>query len=325
MDAVRFLNTPFLWASQTRAFWKARAFFARIGFLGHRSLFGIRARVRENRAGTTTLLTLARLTIGQVILALAVAIVMQMVDPYFDDFYKRHGLAITPDIYGTLLGTITGTGAVLMGLYYAATTAIGGAIYARLPNNIRDLLARERVGNIYIKRLAFLTYLGVILLAFRATGFAPIKIAIPFFTLTSGVAIMAFVVLGARAFNLFDPTSLSYELFGQLGHNYLLITSTGYRWLDPSFQRHAHRTARSAIDSLSALAEITIKEPHLSRQPFQTLTEQSLTKSAYRPRVTGTLNDIRTQIGIKRTTAQPLWRIRRIQALGRKRSVICGG
>jgi hypothetical protein len=145
-----------------------------------------------------------------------------------------------------------------------------------VPNNIRDLLARERVGNIYIRHLAFLTYLGVVLSAFRAAGFAPIRIAIPLVTVTSGVAIMAFVLLGARAFNLFDPTSLSYELFAQLRRNCLLMTPSGYRWLDPSFQHHAHRVSRSAVDTLATLAEITATENHLSGQPFLTLAEQVL-------------------------------------------------
>ena len=273
---MRQLNVYFLLASQARLFWKTRAFFARLGFLSHRRLFGIRAHIRDSRTETATLLTLTRLTIVQVVIAILVGIVMQYIDPYFDDFYKRHGLKIAPDIYGTLLGTITFTGAVLIGLYYSATTAIGGAIYARLPNNIRDLLARERVGNVYIRQLAFLTYFGVVLLAFQAAGFAPINIAIPFFMLTSGIAIMAFVLLGARAFNLFDPTSLSYELFEQLKRNYLQMTPSGYRWLDPAFQNHAHKISRSALDTLATLADITATETHLSGQPFLSLTEQLL-------------------------------------------------
>jgi hypothetical protein len=168
-------NTFFLYVGQTRFFWKARAFLSRLGFRGYRRVFGLRRRVQQSRLQTSTFLSLSRLTLWQLIPAIVVAIVMQYVDPFLDAVYSRTGLIITLDIYGTLLGTVAGTGAVLIGLYYAATTAIAGAIYARVPNNIRDLLARERVGNIYIRNLAFLTYLSVILLAFRAAGLAPIK------------------------------------------------------------------------------------------------------------------------------------------------------
>jgi hypothetical protein len=273
---VGLFNSLFLYASQARIFWRARALSNRLEFMGHRRLFGIRRHVRENRIQAGTFLSLSWLTLGQLILAILVAIAMQAIDPYLDEVYKRTRLTITLDIYGTLLGTVTGTGAVLVGLYYAATTAIGGAIYARVPNNIRDLLARERVGNVYIRHLAFLTYLGVILLAFRAAGLPPIKIAIPFFIVTSGIAIMAFVILGARAFNLFDPTTLSYDLFEQLRRDYLQMTPGAYRWLDVSFQRHAYRTSRSVLDTFQTLAEITATEPHLSGQPYLTLCQQSL-------------------------------------------------
>jgi hypothetical protein len=145
-----------------------------------------------------------------------------------------------------------------------------------VPNNIRDLLARERVGNVYMRQLAFLTYLGVVLLAFRAAGLAPIKIAIPFFIVTVGIAMMAFVILGARAFNLFDPTILSYDLFEQLRRDYLQMTAGAYRSLDPSFQHYAHRTSRAALDTFATLAEITGTEAHLSGQPYLTLCQQML-------------------------------------------------
>jgi hypothetical protein len=106
---VRLLNTPFLLASQTRAFWKVRALLTRLGFLGHRRLFGVGTRIRENRTRASTLLTLGRLTIGQVVVAITIAIMMQKGDSFLDGFYNRYGLTITPDIYGTLLGTITGS------------------------------------------------------------------------------------------------------------------------------------------------------------------------------------------------------------------------
>jgi hypothetical protein len=235
---------------------------------------------------------------------------LQSIDPYLDGLYQRLGLTITLDIYGTLLGTVAATGALLIGLYYAATTAIGGAIYARVPNNIRDLLARDRVGNVYMRQLASLTYLAVVLLAFRAAGLAAVKIAIPLLVLAVGIAIMAFVILGARAFNLFDPTTLSYDLFDQLRRASLRMTAGSYRAMDPSFQHHAHRTSRSALETFATLAEITANEAHLSGQPYFALCQQMLLfaisyqqkKSEFRLRAVGMRNDTRTRIGIEQAT-----------------------
>jgi hypothetical protein len=268
---MRLHNTLFVIASQARAFWKLRAWLGRAGFRGHRQIFGLRGRFRDNTTRAATLWALVRLTLAQIVLAIFVAVLLQALDPYLDGVNKLYPISIDEDAYSTLLATFGGMGAVLIGLYYAATTSIGGAIYARVPNNIRDLLARERVGNVYMQLLAFLTYLDVVLLAFRAAGLAPIKLAILVFLTASGVSIIAFMRLGARAFDLFDPTSLSYDLFEQLRRNYLQMMPGSYRWLDPSFQMHAHRNASSTLDTFSTLAEITAREPHLNGQPFLTL------------------------------------------------------
>jgi hypothetical protein len=54
------------------------------------------------------------------------------------------------------------------------------------------------------------------------------------------------------------------------------MTAGAYRSLDPSFQHHAHRTSRSALDTFATLAEITGTEAHLSGQPYLTLCQQML-------------------------------------------------
>ncbi len=97
----------------------------------------------------------------------------QAINPWLEELYNQTGLKIVNDTYGTLLGTVAATGGVFIGLYYAATTAIAGAIYSNVPNNIRDLLAQDRVGNIYMRFLSFMTFSSIVLLALRAAGFQP--------------------------------------------------------------------------------------------------------------------------------------------------------
>ena len=274
---MRVHNTLFLLLSQTRLFWKFRATFTRAGFLGHREFFGVRHRIQEHGIRARSFFSLARLTLGQLGLAILVAVALQVSDPYLTHVYTAYGLDITDDSeYGTLLATVTGIGGLFIGLYYTAISAIGGAIYSRVPNNIRDLLAQERIGNVYMRFLALVTYLGVILLAFRTAGFPPIVLAVPVFILASGISIIAFVRLGARVFDLFDPTSLSHHLFHQLRRNYRQVMAGQYRWSDPAFQSYAHRSARSAVDTLSTLADITAREPHLNGQPLATLCKHLL-------------------------------------------------
>ena len=205
-------SSLFLFLAQTRFFWKARDAFSRLVFFGYRALFGIKHYLREEGATTKTLLSLLQLTLGDLILALLLATGLQIANPYVEPWFTEQGFTIpTESDYGTLLATVVGVGGVFIGLYYAAISAVGGAIYARVPNDIRDLLAQERAGGVYMRFLAVFTYLGVCLLAFHSVGLKPIILVVPLFLPGAGLAIIGFVRLGTRAFYLFDPTILSID------------------------------------------------------------------------------------------------------------------
>jgi hypothetical protein len=204
--------------------------------------------------------------------AILVAVAMQASQPYLHPYLPGWlPKKMVADVYATLLATIAATGGVLIGLYYAATTAVGGAFYSRMPNNIRNLLVAERVGNVYMRSLAFLTFLCVILLAFRAIGYSPIESALVIAPIGAGIAIIAFVQVGARVFDFFDPTVLSAEMFGVLQKSCRQMQPGGYRWLDASFQAHAHRKAADAIAALSDVAKVASSESHLTGVTYPNL------------------------------------------------------
>lgn len=271
------LSTLFLLLAQTRLFWKARFALSRLVFVGYRMLFGMKHRIREKSTTTISLLPLLRNTWGTLVWVILIAVGLQFLNPYLVPWFTKRGFTILPESdYGTLLATVVGVGGVFIGLYYAAISAIGGAIYAKEPNNIRDLLAEDRVGNAYMRYLAGLTFFGVCLLAFHTLGLEPVILAVPIFTLGAGLVIVGFVRLGARAFYLFDPTSLSYRLFEQLRRCHLQMQVGGYRWSDQSFQKHAHRVAQTAIDTLATVSDIAARERHLNGRPFAGLCNRLL-------------------------------------------------
>ena len=270
-------NTLFLSFAQTRLFWKARNASSRLGFFCYRTLFGIKYRVQEGSTTTKSLFSLLWSILPQLVLAIFITIGLQFTNSYFVPLFTKIGVAIPQESdYGNLLVAVIGIGAVFIGLYYAAISAVGGAIYARVPNNIRDLLAKEQVGNVYMRLLALLTSFAVCLLAFHTLDLEPILLAIPLFILGAGVMIIGFVRLGARAFYFFDPTILSHRLFKQLFQCHRQVQASGYRWFDRSFQNHAHRRAQTTIDTLTTVSEIAAKEPHLNGRPFADLCKNLL-------------------------------------------------
>ena len=270
-------NSLFLYFSQHRAFWWLRSLAHKAYFWIGVQIFLSKSFARDRKDGFFELCNLFQITLVQLILALLVALFLQWINPIVLDFYKFSFLKIPDDSdYVTFLVTISGISGVFIGLYYAVISTISGSIYAKVPNNIRDLLAQERVGNVYMHFLSFITFLGISLVSFRVLGFERIYIAIPIMLVLAGVGIIAFVKLGQRAFYFFDPTTLSHHLFGQLQQFIKTVNAGSYRWNDAAFQKHANKLASSSLDTLETLSDITKKEVHLRGVPFISLSKNLL-------------------------------------------------
>lgn len=268
--------------AQARLFWQLRRLLRTLTFWSGKRVFSARYRVRSARRGYGVLRTLVRLTLNTLIVASGFAILLQYVDPYMHPYYKAAGISLPADAaYMTFLATVSSIGAIFIGLYYTAISAVGSSIYATVPNNVRDLLAKERYGTVYMGLLAFVTFLGLALMVLHFSGFPAAYIAIPVVALLSGIGIIAFAKLGQRAFYFFDPTSLSFHVFDQLRGWLRLVQAGGYRWTDLSFQAHAHRQEMAALESLEALANVTAESAHLSGKPLCDLAKNVLGFLAY--------------------------------------------
>ena len=262
----------YLFFARRWSFWKARFAIRHLAVYAHRRVLRSRQFVRDSSTTTTSLWTVLKLNRFTLFLTTGFATVLQSVNPDAPLWLSDIGVAVpTESEYGTLLAAIIGGGAVFIGLYYAAINTIGGAIYATVPNNIRELLAQEHIGSAYMRFLALFTYFNVCLLAFHTAGLRAVIWAIPIILLGAGLAILGFVQLGTRAFNLFDPTTLSRSLFEQLRRCYMQVQAGSHLWLDRSFQNYTHTLARNTLDTLSALADITGNGKHLNGRPFAVL------------------------------------------------------
>ncbi|GLQ98796.1 hypothetical protein [Dyella mobilis] len=208
-------------------------------------------------------------------MALIASVVITAVDPYVSHYLKNLesikslGLVMpSSSDYVTFLAAIGSIGGVFIGLYYAAIASVGGAIYAHVPNDLRNLLAQERYGNLYIRLLSFLTVLCLLLIALRLSGLRVNHTAILVVAISAGFGVFAFVRLGQRVFNLFDPTKLSSHIFEELRDALRLVVADGYRWQDPSFQYHAYKQASRTLETLETLVDMTAKEAHLNGAPM---------------------------------------------------------
>ncbi len=270
-------NRLVLSLSQTRLYWWLRTVVTRVSFWVESKIFGVRYSLKEEKTNYLSLRQVFRITQKPLFVAIGIAAICQYVDPYLFSYYKMLGIAVPADgDYVTFLAAVSSIGGVFIGLYYAGISAVGGAIYATVPNNLRELLAYERRGNVYMRILAFLTFFCITLIALRLTGFARLYVAVPLVTLLAGIGIFAFVKLGQQAFYFFDPTTLSGHIFEQLQHWLGVVKAGGYRWHDKAFQNHAYRQSSNVLDTLDTLSDFTASKPHLSGKSFINLTENLL-------------------------------------------------
>ncbi len=264
------MRAPLLFhLSRFPAFWWIRQGVNSLKFrLAVRSYLGKRL-LATQFDDARSLLSIGATTLYDVLTALLAAGVLQLIDPYTRSWLEPW-VTVPPNTsdYVTFLAAVSSIGGVFIGLYYAATASVASAIYARVPNDVRGLLAQERYGNVYMRWLSFLTSLCLILIAFHLHGLRPPAFATPLITLASGIGIFAFVKLGQRAFNLFDPTALSSHLFEHTSEQINNVVAGNARWDHPSFQRHAHQQASNALSTLETLTELIAKEQHLNGAPL---------------------------------------------------------
>ena len=277
------ITTLFRFLTQNKTFLKFKARFSHLTFGIYQRLFKLRYNTAEKITTTKSLSLLLWGIKGQLVLAFLICIALEFTNPFFvsllsSKWLKNISITVpSSSDYITFLASVVGVGGVFIGLYYAAIISVCGAIYAKVPNNIRELLAKEQVGNAYMRNLALLTFFSLCLLIFHIVGRDPLIFAIPMLLIGAGLMILGFVLLGARTFNLFDPTILSGTIFKRLQQSHKQIQAGGFRWSDRSFQSYFHGVAQESIDMLTAVSNLAAdEEMHLSGKPFADLCKNLL-------------------------------------------------
>lgn len=171
------------------------------------------------------------------------------------------GRAITRPVdrgtYAILLQSVAAVTGVFLALYFTAVSTVAATVYSGVPHDIRDLMLRDKLGNFYVRAVAFLSALAVFLLVEESSGGAAYHLALPIVAVLAGFAVFAFITLGQRAFYFSDPTVLGQLVVGDFLRWFSDATARGWRWTDPSFQDHYRKRARRAAGSLNALLQFS--------------------------------------------------------------------
>ncbi|HEX6292947.1 MAG TPA: hypothetical protein VFZ66_27435 [Herpetosiphonaceae bacterium] len=177
---------------------------------------------------------------------------------------------------GLLIGVITVIG-IFLTLYFTSINTVAGTLYARVSQQIRDLLVQERVGNVYSRFLISLTIICLMLLAAGVVWELRPKSSILVIALFSCFAVVSFAKLARRVFLFFDPTLLADVVFGDLNRWSRQATISGYAWDDYSFQQYYHQRADTELKGIESLVAMAHEEPSLQREALATLLAKTAT------------------------------------------------
>lgn len=161
----------------------------------------------------------------------------------------------TSTFEATLAGLLAMSG-VLLGLYLAAVSLVAGTVYARVPDDVRQVLLRAKVANIYLGALVLLASVCTVLLVARSLGISPGVFQLLLVSLLALASILCFPVLALYVLRFFDPGQLTPELQRTLTNQIRSASPRGSMWRDPAFQRHYQQRASEALRTYKQLLKL---------------------------------------------------------------------
>lgn len=278
---------------RNRLFWKLRYHLNLAKFLLNKIFFEAGENKRHIKETLSITNELIRIVIFPFLMALFLIFTLEGVEKILINFLRQSNLIILKNLlnyikglqtslfaftgsFETLLSTIASVSGVFIGLYFTAISVVAGSVFAKVPSNLRDLLLKEKVGNVYIRILSLLTAISIILLGLKSFGGQPGILNSLFIVLLGCFGIFCFTILGKRAFFFFDPTKLSETIFYDLSNVFRFSTINGFRWFDPNFQSHYQKVAAQNISTLFTLIKLCSNEPHLQKQPLSIVLQKSI-------------------------------------------------
>lgn len=177
--------------------------------------------------------------------------------------WKNENVKIDIATYRTLLGPLVTVSGAFLGLYFTALNVLLNTTYKQVTSDVRTLLIRDKVGDIYTRTVAFTGVYSLLLFGFATLGFSPSIFSLFLIVCLGITEFYCFLYQWFSLFRLFDPATLVYYLSKDL---VLLIkeATVDGRWSqDVSFQHHFQSKAEETLNTYQSLILTVKSEEHL--------------------------------------------------------------
>lgn len=181
----------------------------------------------------------------------------------------------------SLLSTLAQIVGVFLGLYFAAVGTLISARYSNVPPNVRELMFTDKLGNQYIKLVALFGAVATLLLAGQSIGIQTGLLNMVLVTILGVATILSFVLLGRRAFEFFDPSSLVSQLGSELVSWINRATTLHVFSREQSFQSFYQKQAGSLLNSYESVVRVAAQDAVSRQYTLPYLTQNLLAIWAY--------------------------------------------
>lgn len=256
-------------------YWRLLQRWQAIRFGFGKRLFTASGWARSQRESFSILRSIFETIFGQVLLAIALVSALAGLDlliaqfaaemPSLDQVASRSVLSVVAQVAG-----------IFLALYFTAVSVVASTAYAQVQSDIRDLLTREKIGNLYIRIVALTVAVAILLLTKNALGFSLGILDLSVVALLAVIAVFSFVLLGMRAFHFFDPTKLVEYLGYELVRWFQAATPKGFQWQNPSFQAHYQKQAEGVLMTYRNVVYLATQEKYFDGKALVQLILQPL-------------------------------------------------
>lgn len=254
-------------------YWKAVERWRWIKFVFGTRLFGMRGWTRTQRESFSILVEIFKTIFWQVIFAIALVSVLAVISYFLTPYIVASKFlpSLNYETSTDFLGIVAQVAGVFLALYFTAVSVVASTVYARVPGEIRELLTRERVGNLYIRIVALTVAVAALLLVKGALGFSIGILDVVFTGLLTVIAVFSFVSLGMRTFYFFDPTRLAEHLGYDLVRWLKAATPKGFQWHNSSFQAYYQKQAEQVLLTYRNVVTMAVNDSHFDGKALSQL------------------------------------------------------
>tara|TARA_R110000744_G_scaffold362356_2_gene470392 strand:+ start:3817 stop:6153 length:2337 start_codon:yes stop_codon:yes gene_type:complete len=197
------------------------------------------------------------------------------------DWIPSTSFAVDPEQYTALMNTVAQASAAMLALFFAAISVVASTAYANVATEIRSLIPQDDLNRRYLSLLAHTAATSTIGIAVQSFGGPNSSILAAYVVLLILISLLAFLPLGIRTFDLFDPATLTGYPSRTFESALQSVIPDSRNWLDPSFQQYANRRATEQLELLEELLVFSIAQDHSHHETVVDIATRMLRLTSY--------------------------------------------